>query len=337
MKLSYEKIRLRMKETFRIARYSTDFSDQVVVYLDDGKYVGMGSATPSSYYGETVDTVIAVLEYVRPTLEQVSDPFDIERIEAEIERQIRRNGAAKAAIDMALNDLIGKHLSMPLYRLYGSSTTTPISSYTISIDTIEGIKRRVREAKDYPILKVKLGTEEDMEIIKTVRENSNAIIRVDANAAWQPKEAVEKIEQMKSLGIEFVEQPISPYDLDGLKYVYERSPLPIIVDESVEFPWDIGKISDRIDGINIKLMKCGGMRRAMEMIHVARAMNLKVMLGCMTENSVSIAAAAHLAGLVDYVDLDSTLFFVEEPFKGFSNDKGILRLSNEPGLGVNKV
>jgi len=236
---------------------------------------------------------------------------------------------------MALYDLVAKRLNLPLYRLLGLDGKTPlITSYTIGIDTPEKMKKKTKQAKDFLVYKVKVGVENDLEMVKAIREVTDAKIRVDANAGWSAEEALDKIDQIKEYGIEFVEQPIDPKDKAGLKKIREKAEIPIIIDEHLMTSRDIPEFVELCDGINIKLAKCGGIREALRMIHVARAHGLKVMLGCMIESSVGIAAAAHLGSLADFLDLDGNLLVSNDPYEGLRLDKGKLFLSDLPGLGV---
>jgi L-alanine-DL-glutamate epimerase-like enolase superfamily enzyme len=236
---------------------------------------------------------------------------------------------------MALYDLVGKQLNLPVYRLLGlTPARTPVSSFTIAIDTPEVMAEKARAATNYPILKIKVGTPRDVETVRAIRDATNAILRVDANGAWSAKEAIAMINRLAPFDIEFVEQPVAAGDLAGLKLVREHVSVPIMADESCVVPDDVAKVADRVDGINIKLMKCGGLRNALKMIATARAHHLKVMLGCMIESSLSITAAAHLSPLVDYADLDGPLLIEHDPFDGLQYESGKLLLPDRPGLGV---
>ncbi len=236
---------------------------------------------------------------------------------------------------MALYDLIGKILSVPLYKLLGFNPAyTPHTSYTIGIDTPTNMAKKALLAKDYPILKIKVGTKNDLDNLKAIRDVSSAIIRVDANTGWTPKEAIKTINALIPYNIEFVEQPIPAHDLLGLKLIRDNVPIPIIADESCVTVEDIPRLVGCVDGINIKLMKCGGLNHALKMIHVARAHNLRVMIGCMIESSLAITAAAHLTPLVDYADLDGHLLIDNDPYVGVTVLDGKLVLPDAPGLGV---
>jgi len=234
-----------------------------------------------------------------------------------------------------LYDLVGKMLGVPLYKLLGLNPAHAAqTSFTLGIDTPANMAKKALAARDYPILKVKVGTKHDVDNIKAIREVSSATIRVDANAGWTVKEAIKTINELAAYDIEFVEQPIPPYDLAGLRLIREQVLLPIFADESCVTVEDIPSIVGCVDGINIKLMKCGGVRQALQMIHVARAHNLRIMLGCMIESSLAIAAAAHLTPLVDYADLDGNLLVDNDPYVGVTVVDGKLVLPDAPGLGV---
>ena len=294
---------------------------------------GIGEAAPARFYGETVQTVSAALEIIAPALPKDLDA--IHEVMGVVETTLGGNYAAKSAIDMALHDRLGKKLGVPLYQLWGLNPhKTPCTSFTIGLDAPEVMAEKTRHAEAYPILKVKLGTPQDIEIIQKLREVTDKPIYVDANTAWTPKEAVRKIRVLAGYGVELVEQPTKPSDLADLKFVREHSELPIIADESVKRASDIPVLAACVDGINIKLVKCGGLLEAHRMINVARAHGLLVMIGCMIESSLGITAAAHLTPLVDYADLDGHLLIANDPYTGVTLDKGQLILPNRPGIGV---
>jgi len=329
MLLTYHTFDLKLKHPFRISRSITEVKKNVLVQIDEG----IGEAAPSEYYGENAETVIECLEKVKDQLG--GDPFQIESILSNLDKRIKGTFSAKAAIDMALHDLVGKRLNMPLYKLLGLDGKAPLTtSYTVGIDTPERMKEKTRQANNFLVYKVKVGVEGDVEMVKAIREVTDAKIRVDANAGWSAEEALEKIDQIKEYGIEFVEQPIDPRDKAGLKKIKEKAEIPIIIDEQLMTSKDIPDFVELCDGINIKLAKCGGIREALRMIRVARAHGLKVMLGCMIESSVGIAAAAHLGSLADFLDLDGNLLVSNDPYEGLRLDKGKLFLSDLPGLGV---
>ena len=321
---------LQLQHPFKIARRATDASRHVISVEIDG---GIGETAPAQFYGETVQTVSVALETLAPALPKDLDTIhDVMEV---VEATLGGNYAAKSAIDMALHDRLGKRLGVPLYQLWGLNPhKTPCTSFTIGLDEPEVMAEKTRHAEAYPILKVKLGTPQDIEIMQKLREVTDKPIYVDANTAWTPKEAVRKIRELARYGVELVEQPTKPNDLAGLKFVREHSELPIIADESVKRASDIPALAECVDGINIKLVKCGGLLEARRMINVARAHGLSVMLGCMIESSLGITAAAHLTPLVDYADLDGNLLIVNDPYTGVILDEGKLILPNRPGIGV---
>ena len=321
---------LRLQHPFKIARRATDAFRQVISVEIDG---GIGETAPARFYGETVQTVSVALETIAPALPKDLDA--IHDVMETVEDTLGGNYAAKSAIDMALHDRLGKKLGVPLYQLWGLNPhKTPCTSFTIGLDEPEVMAEKTRHAEEYPILKVKLGTPQDIEIIQKLRDVTDKPIYVDANTAWTPKEAVRKIRDLARYGVELVEQPTKPYDLAGLKFVREHSELPIIADESVKRASDIPALAECVDGINIKLVKCGGLLEAYRMISTARAHGLSVMVGCMIESSLGITAAAHLTPLVDYADLDGHLLIANDPYTGVRLDKGQLILPNRPGIGV---
>jgi len=337
MQLAYERITVHTANPFVIARGGASAYARVVVTLTDGDDAqGLGEAAPSAYYGETADTVVAALEALRPVVED-ADAWALEDLDAAMARVLRGNASARAAVSAAAHDLVGKRLNVPLYTLWGLTPAhAPPSSFTIAIaPTEEELVRRVEQAAAYPVLKVKLGTDRDDDIVRAVRGAApGKVIRVDANAAWTPKHALAMIERLARHGVEFVEQPLPPADLDGLRFVRERSALPIIADESCVTAADIPRLAGAVDGINIKLAKCGGVREALRMIAAARAHGMRVMMGCMIETSLGITAAAHLAPLLDYADLDGAALLDDDPYVGATVAGGRIAIPDAPGLGV---
>lgn len=341
MKLSWETFRVELRYPFTISRGTRAAETLVWVRVEAGGLEGWGEADPSAYYGETADTVQAALAAYGPIVEGSEEPEapgSLERIEHALEARLARNGAARAAISAALHDLQGKILGRPLWWLWGlQPADAPLSSFTIGIDEPEVVAEKVREAHRYPILKIKVGTARDRELLEVVRsEAPDARLRVDANAAWTAREALESMRLLADHDVEFVEQPLPPWDREGLRYLFQRSSLPIILDESCIVASDIPALVGLCDGINIKLAKCGGPREAMRMIHTARACGLKVMLGCMVESTLGIAPAAHLAPLVDYADLDGAALLKDDPFDGPHLDGPTVVLDDRPGLGVER-
>lgn len=339
MKLSHEILTLRTKHPFTIARGgSSEFRVVWVRVTDTDGNEGWGEASPSKFYGETADTVVAVLPRLAAAIEGIN-PWSLEDIERQLDLAVRYNGSAKAAVSAALHDLAAKRLDIPLWKMLGlDPAKAPRSSFTIGIGDAAELKRKVAEAREYPILKVKLGSDHDEEILRVVRDAApDKALRVDANAAWTPKHTLRMIDVLVRHGVEFVEQPLPAHDIDGLRFVRERSPLPIIADESCVTSADIPRLVGAVDGINIKLAKCGGLREALRMIAAARTHGMLVMCGCMIETSLGITAAAHLAPLLDYADLDGAALVANDPFIGVSIAGGRIALRDAPGLGVTKA
>ncbi|HLV99863.1 MAG TPA: dipeptide epimerase [Ktedonobacterales bacterium] len=333
LRLTAQPIDLQLTTPFRISRGVQQTASNVLVDIPYQDQVGYGEAAPNRYYGETRETVLACLASFGDSLGD--DPFLIDEITRRLDQRVRLNPAAKAAVDMALYDLVGKTLGVPLYKLLGLNPAQAAqTSFTIGIDTPETMAQKAQQARDYPILKIKVGTPRDLDNLKAIRDVSSAIIRVDANTAWTPKEAIKMIGAMEPYNIEFVEQPTAPRDLDGLRLIRENSPVPIIADESCVAIEDISRLAGCVDGVNFKLMKSGGLTNVLKMIHVARAHNLRVMIGCMIESALAITAAAHLTPLVDYADLDGHLLINHDPFEGVKVEHGKLILPDAPGLGV---
>lgn len=336
MKLSWERLGIETAHPFRISRNVRTHEEVVWLRLEHEGIEAWGEAAPSSYYGESAGTVEAALTRLSPAIEAAPDPWSLEAVETEVRALLGRNGSAFAAISAALHDWVGKRLDQPLWRLWGlDPANAPLSSFTIGIDEPEIVKAKVREASDCPILKIKVGGEDDRAMLEAVRsEAPDAALCVDANAGWTPRQAMEEIAMLADYGVEFVEQPLPPEDREGLRKVFASSRLPIIVDESCIVASDIPGLVGLADGINIKLAKCGGPREALRMIHTARACGLRVMMGCMLETSLGTAPAAHLTPLLDYADLDGAALLKEDPFDGPRFDAGRLVLTDRPGLGV---
>jgi len=329
-------IDLKLTTPFRISRGVQNTATNVIVQINNNDYAGYGEAAPDEYYGENQETVLACIATFAGNLGD--DPFLIEDIMSRLDHLIRLNPAAKAAVDMALYDLVGKMLNVPLYKLLGLNPAhTPHTSFTLGIDTPDNMRKKALLASDYPIFKVKVGTKHDLDNLKAIREVSSATIRVDANTAWTPKEAINMINELAPYNIEFVEQPIAPHDLTGLKLIRNNVAVPIIADESCVTLEDIPRLAECVDGVNFKLMKSNGITNVLKMIHVARAHNLRVMIGCMIESSLAITAAAHLTPLVDYADLDGNLLIDNDPYDGVKVVNGKLMLPDAPGLGVRRV
>jgi L-Ala-D/L-Glu epimerase / N-acetyl-D-glutamate racemase len=336
LRLDTEILPLRTKHPFVIARGGQSDYRTVWVRLTDGEgNEGWGEAAPSKFYGETAETVLAALKIYGEMLPD--DPFNLEQAEQRWAEKLRGNAAARAALSAALHDIVGKRLGIPVYRLWGlDPCAAPKSTFTIGLDAPDRIRAKVREAGEYPILKVKLGTDRDVEILSAIRETTDKEIRVDANCGWTVKQAIRMLPILEEYGVTVLEQPVVPHDLEGLGVVSAQADIPVIADESCLTAVDIPPLVGKVDGINIKLAKCGGLREALRMIAVARAHGLMVMVGCMIESSLGITAAAHFTPLVDIVDLDGAALLSNDPFSGAGIDGGQVRLPPGPGLGVRR-
>jgi len=339
MKLQHDISIVHTTHPFVIARGGASEHRLIRVRIigDDG-IEGWGEAAPNRFYGETADTALGALARLAPIVEQC-DAWAIEDVEAEMNRAIRFNGSVKSAISAALHDLAGKRLGVPVYKLWGlNPANAPLSSFTIAIAANDDeLRQRVEQASAYPVLKVKLGTDHDEEIIRTVRSAApTKVLRVDANAAWTSKRALRMVDVLVECGVEYLEQPLPAHDIDGLRFVRERSALPVIADESCVVASDIPRLVGAVDGINIKLSKCGGLREALKMIATARSHGVLVMAGCMIETSLGITAAAHFAPLLDYADFDGAALLSDDPYVGATIAQGKIAIPEAPGLGVTR-
>jgi L-alanine-DL-glutamate epimerase-like enolase superfamily enzyme len=341
MQLDVEILDLPTRHSFGIAREAARPRRDVWVRLREADGLeGWGEAPATPYYGETAETVVALLPRLGDALAAAGDdPLALDRMEGALERAVGGNPAAKVALSAALHDLVGKRVGLPVWRLWGlDPASAPRSSFTIALDEPERVRERVREATGYPILKVKVGTPRDQEILRVIREEApDKVVRVDANTGWTLKQALAALPLLVEHRVELVEQPLPAADLEGLRLLRRRSPLPIVADESCRTLADVPRLAGAVDGINIKLAKCGSLREAVRMIHCARAHGMSVMLGCMVESTLGIAAAVQLAPLVDHVDLDGAALLASDPFRGPGLlADGRLRFNREPGLGVEK-
>ena len=336
IKLTYKPYTLKLKHTFTVSSYSRNDTPAVLTEIEYDGHVGYGEASLPQYLGETQDSVIEFLSKV--DLRNFENPLDTENILNYVDDIEAGNNAAKASVDIALHDLIGKLLNVPLFKYFGLSIPENVyTSYTIGIDKKEIIKTKIDEAKDFKYLKIKLGTDKDEEIIEAIRSVTNKPLYVDVNQGWNNKqEALEMIEWLYEKNVIFVEQPLPKENIDDIAWLNEKSPLPIIADEAVKRLKDIEKVKDIYSGINIKLMKSTGLREALLMINKARDFGLKVMLGCMTETSCAVGAAAHLSSLADWIDLDGPLLISNDLFNGLSYINGEVKLNDLPGIGLIK-
>jgi len=334
-RFSVRRRRLTLAHTWTIARNSSDFKDNVFVRLERDGVVGWGEAAPNVRYGESAEQTMGLIEKAR-SLVTAADWLKYVDLRARWERELPGQSCAHAALDMAVLDWVGGRLGVPLYRLLGLDPgKTPVTTFSIGIDTPEMIKQKVAEAKEFPVLKIKVGRENDAEILAAVRDATDKPLRVDANEGWRDKQqTLEKIQWLQGLGVELIEQPLPAALLEETAWLRERVEIPIVADEAVKTAGDIPRLAGAYDGINIKLMKAGGVQEAIRMIHVARAFGMKIMLGCMIESSVAISAAAHLSPMVDWADLDGNLLISNDPFVGVGVEQGRLILGDRPGLGV---
>lgn len=338
MKLTFFPYELNLKHVFTVASYSRKTTPDVQVEIEYDGVTGYGEASMPPYLGQTVDTVMSFLGKVR--LDQFSDPFQIEDILAYVDGLSTGDTAAKAAIDIALHDLVGKLMGQPWYKIWGlNKLHTPSTTFTIGIDTPDMIRSKTKECADqFNILKVKLGRDNDKEIIKTIRSVTDLPLAIDANQGWHDRQqALDMIYWLKEQGIVMIEQPMPKEQLDDTAWVTQHSPLPVFADESLQRLSDVLPLKGAFSGINIKLMKCGGMREAWKMLTLGRALGMRVMIGCMTETSCAVSAAAQLSPLVDFADLDGNLLISNDRFKGMEVINGKVTLTDLPGIGVVRI
>jgi len=337
LKLTFWKYMLELKHTFTVAGFSRNTTPVILCKIDYEGFTGYGEASMPPYLGESQESVIKFLNKV--DLSQFNDPFRLDEILDYIDSVDKNNRAAKACIDIALHDLIGKIVNQPLYRLWGlTPENTPMTSFTIGIDTPEVVKAKTEEAARFKVLKVKLGGGNDKEMINTIRSVTDVPLYVDVNQGWKDKHAaLDMIYWLKERGIEFVEQPMPKTQTDDMAWLTEKSPLPTIADEAFQRLADVARFKGIYSGVNIKLMKSTGLREAHKMITVARAMDMNVMIGCMTETSCAVSAAAQLSPLVDWADLDGNLLISNDVYEGMKVIDGKVTLNNLPGIGIKKI
>jgi L-Ala-D/L-Glu epimerase / N-acetyl-D-glutamate racemase len=338
LSLQYKPYELKLKHVFTLASGSRSTTPVMLTEIRFEDVVGFGEASMPPYLGESHATVEKFLRKV--DLSRFRSPFLIEDIMTYVDQLAPGNYAAKASVDIALHDLVGKLMNQPWYRIWGlNPENTPDTSFTIGIDTPEVVREKVKEASPYKILKVKLGQGNDREMISTVRSITDTPLCVDVNQGWTDRnKALEMTHWLKEQGVTFVEQPMPKTAIDDLAWLTQNSPLPIIADEAIQTISDIKKCDGVYNGINIKLMKCGGLHAAYKMISMARALNMKVMIGCMTETSCAVTAAAQLSPLVDWADLDGNLLIDNDVFDGLKiNDGKIVLPVGRPGIGIIKI
>jgi L-Ala-D/L-Glu epimerase len=328
-------VRLNLRHTWTTTMSSSEYRDTLhVAYRRDG-LTGHGEGAPIVRYHEDAKTAQAAVESVRDAL-LAADPMRFTKVIAEVFRRVPGEWAGKAAIDIALLDWVGQKLGVPIYTLFGlDPADTPLTTFSIGIDTPEITRQKTREADPYPVLKVKVGLETDEQTIEAVRSVTKKPLRVDANEGWKDKEeAVRKINWLETQGVEFIEQPLPAEMIEETRWVRSRVHIPIIADEACQRASDIPKLRDAYDGVNVKLDKAGGILEAARMIQIAKSLGMRTMLGCMISSSVSVTAAAQISPLVDYADLDGNLLISNDPFQGVRVEKGKLILPPRPGLGL---
>lgn len=336
MRLRHEPLDVETAFEFRIAVGASHGHANTLVHIDHDGIEGLGEASPSHYYGESRPLVEAALARWATCLGD--DPFALDAIERRMDDVLLGQGAAHAAIEMALHDWMGKKLGLPVWKLLGvDPTQVPLSCVTLGLASPEEMERKLETVIDFPMLKVKLGAPGDVDNLRRIRGRYRGRLQVDANTAWSASDAVRVLRQIEPLEIELVEQPVAREDLDGLRWVRERSPIPVFADESCHHAGDIANLAGRVDGVNLKIMKSGGIRAMLRTIHAARAHGMKVMLGSMVESSLALSAAAQLAPLADYLDLDGHWLLTHDPFDGAPGERGRIELSDRPGLGVRAV
>lgn len=336
MKLKTQIITLKNKHVFRIAHGSRTQIDTLIVTISQDGLVGIGEATPVPYYGITAQNTADAIESIKEEIEafDFDHPKELHEFVCKL---LPNNSFARCAIDIAAYDLWAKKQHLPLHKALGLKLENlPLSNYTIGIDEIPIMVEKMREV-NFPIYKIKLGTHEDLKIVKELRKHSDAIFRVDANCAWSVEETLLNAKEFKELGVEFIEQPLKSNDSEGMKSVFLNSDLPIIADESCITETDVDICKESFHGVNIKLAKCGGITPALRMIENARSANMKVMMGCMTESSIGISAIAQLLPLLDYVDMDGALMIANDPAQGVRIDSGKVIYNDKNGIGAELI
>ena len=343
MTLRYFPYELQLRHTFTVATSSRTTTQGVQVEIEYEGLVGYGEASMPPYLQKelgTLESVQAFLKRVQDIIGEFDDPFKLEEILARIDSMSESDAAAKAAVDIALHDLVGKMLGAPWYKIWGfDAAKAPSTTFTIGIDTPDVVRAKTKEcAEKFNILKVKLGRDNDKEMIETIRSVTNLPIAIDANQGWKDKKyALDMIHWLNERGIVMIEQPMPKTQIDDIAWVTEHSPLPVFADESIQRLKDVAAQKGIFSGINIKLMKCTGMREAWKMLNLARAMDMKVMIGCMTETSCACSAAAQLSPAGDFADLDGNLLIANDRFRCMEGVNGKITIPDLPGIGVVKL
>jgi L-alanine-DL-glutamate epimerase-like enolase superfamily enzyme len=339
VKLTWRPLPLPLRQTFTIAHRSIDARQNVLVELEAGGIVGRGEAEPTPYYDETAETALAALKAFDPApLAGIEGGQPVAEIVIACAGQLGRNMSVLAALDAALWDIRGKQLGRPVWNLLGAPPRCRVpTSYTIGMADPDTMAREAERVRDtYRILKIKVGGESDVACLRAIRSVTDLPVRVDANAAWTGPEAVERIAELSEFGLELIEQPCPRADLDGLGRAAGSTELPVIADESCHTAADVDRLAGVVDGVNIKLTKSGGLCEAARIVERAKTHGLKLMIGCMTSSSLAVTAAAHVAGWMDFIDLDGNLLLAEDPFRGATVQGGMIRIPDAPGLGVEK-
>lgn len=337
LKLSFKPYDLKLRHAFNLAKSSRTHTPDVLIQIEHDGIIGYGEASMPPYLGESTESVCKFLNNL--DLTQFNDPFRLEEILEYVDSTAPNNRAAKASVDIALHDLLGKRMGQPWYKIWGlSPEKAPSTSFTIGIDTAEVVRKKVEETAPYNVIKVKMGLDNDKELVEIIRENTNKPICVDANQGWSDKEkALEMCNWLAERNCLFVEQPMPKEMIKETAWLRERSPLPLVADEFLQRLPDVQRAAEAYDGINIKLMKSTGMREGYQMAQLARALGMKVMVGCMTETSCAVSAAAQLAPLTDWADLDGNLLIANDCFDGMKIVNGKITLTDKLGIGVTPI
>ncbi|MCK5401091.1 MAG: dipeptide epimerase [Flavobacteriaceae bacterium] len=336
MQLILKPYKLKLRHTFTISRESYDTQPTLIIELKENEISGYGEATSNPYYGITVSKMMDDIESLRSVIESTKDESP-EKFWDKMYSNLKHNMFALCALDLAYNDLFARKKGKKLYELWNYDiSTNPLTDYTIGIASIEKMVAKMKELP-WPIYKIKLGTKEDIKIVKELRKHTDAIFRIDANCGWTVEETINNAIELKKLGVEFLEQPLKADDWDAHKKVYENSALPIIADESCQVEADVARCHNHFHGVNVKLVKCGGLTSARRMLIQAKDLKMKTMVGCMTESSVGISAIAHLLPLLDYVDMDGALLLSEDIANGVTIKKGVVHYSELNGIGVSLI
>ncbi|WP_297338238.1 dipeptide epimerase [Algoriphagus sp.] len=336
MKLSYQVVDLPLKHRFTIAHQSRDVQDTLIVKLEDAGFYGLGESTTNPFYGMTIENMTERLESARVLIERNdwNHPEELWEMTREIFAQ---NPFAQCALDMAAWDIFTKKQGKKLYEFLGlNPKNIPLTNFTIGIDSLDKMVSKMKEV-DWPIYKIKLGTANDLEIVRELRKHSQAIFRIDANCAWTAEQAIHNSAVLAQLGVEFMEQPLAKEDWEGMKEVYQHSKLPVMADESCIVESDVKKCQGFFHAINVKLVKAGGITPGLRMIEEATSLGMKTMVGCMTESSVGISAIAHIAPLLDYVDMDGAMLLAKDPARGVEITPEKVTFPDRPGIGAELV